>query len=263
MDKPIWLQSTPEQKVILITLLMMANNEEKEWMWNGKKFKAMPGQFVTSIESIAKFAGKGITNQNIRTALNKLKSCGFLTDESTNTGRLITISNWASYQGDEKQINRPANRQLTTNKNKYSIDTNVSILAKDSEIYSQLEKNKVNVINFIKKYNPNFIEPYIDIWNIWAGERGKPKVTKLTSVRQKKFKVRIQEKGFDFIEILTCAAQSDFILQGNWFNWDWIMENESNYLKVLEGHYKSAKKSSESKELILDESNFNFDGTKG
>ena len=30
LDKPIWLNSTPEQKTILITLLLMANFKENE-----------------------------------------------------------------------------------------------------------------------------------------------------------------------------------------------------------------------------------------
>src|SRR5690554_4820072 len=51
-EKPIWLASTPEQKTILITILLMANHEENEWEWKGEKFKVLPGQFVTSLESI-------------------------------------------------------------------------------------------------------------------------------------------------------------------------------------------------------------------
>ncbi|MFS1351445.1 hypothetical protein ACLZX5_14425 [Enterococcus faecium] len=34
LEKPIWQESTPEQKVILITLLSMANHEKKNG--NGK-----------------------------------------------------------------------------------------------------------------------------------------------------------------------------------------------------------------------------------
>lgn len=35
LDKPIWTESTPEQKTILITLLMMANHTKKNG--NGKE----------------------------------------------------------------------------------------------------------------------------------------------------------------------------------------------------------------------------------
>lgn len=123
-EKAIWLESTPEQKVILVTLLMMANHTEKEWEWKGEKYKAKPGQFVTSLNSIVRNCGRGISVQNVRTALKRFEKYGFLTSESTNRNRLITITNWASYQSEESEsTNQPTsnqqatNKQLTTNKN--------------------------------------------------------------------------------------------------------------------------------------------------
>lgn len=112
-DKPIWHDSSPEQKTILITLLMMANNQTREWEWKGKPYKANPGQFVTSLPSIVQRAGKGITIQNVRTALKRFEKYGFLTDESTKQNRLITIANWAKYQGQSNDPNRQTNSQLT------------------------------------------------------------------------------------------------------------------------------------------------------
>ena len=104
MTKPIWLESTPEQKVILITLLSMANFGEKEWEWQGKGYKAKRGQFVTSLPSIAKNAGINITIQNVRTALKRFEKYGFLTDQSTNRNRLITIVNWELYQQNDNEL---------------------------------------------------------------------------------------------------------------------------------------------------------------
>lgn len=124
MEKPIWLESTPEQKVILVTLLMMANHEGKQWEFAGEKYKAEPGQFVTSLESIAKNTGKGISIQNVRTALKRFEKYEFLTNKSTNKNRLITIVNWGLYQQEESDETgkltgnqQATNKQLTTNKN--------------------------------------------------------------------------------------------------------------------------------------------------
>lgn len=119
--KAIWLNSTPEHKVILITLLGMANHSGREWEWKGKQFKAEPGMLVTSLESICSKSGKGISIQNVRSALNKFEKYEFLTQEVTKTGRLITIVNWGLYQGAKeegnKQINKePTNDQQSTNK---------------------------------------------------------------------------------------------------------------------------------------------------
>lgn len=119
--KPIWLESTPEQKTILITLLAMANFSNKEWEWKGKSYKAKRGQFVTSLDSIAKNAGTGISVQNVRTALKRFEKYEFLTSQSTNRNRLITIVNWELYQQNDNELTsnltssqQAANKQLTT-----------------------------------------------------------------------------------------------------------------------------------------------------
>jgi hypothetical protein len=102
--KPIWESSTVEQKVILITLLLMANFNEKQWEWKGQKFIAKPGQFVTSLDNIVKNAGSGISIKNVRTALKRFENLEFLANESTKTGRLITIINWEVYQCEEERV---------------------------------------------------------------------------------------------------------------------------------------------------------------
>lgn len=113
MDKAIWKTSTPEQKTILITLLMMVNHKESEWEWQGEKFHLHPGQCITSLAGIAEKAGKGISTQNVRTALKRFEKYGFLKDDSTNKNRLITIVNWGLYQSFEGQTNKHPNKQLT------------------------------------------------------------------------------------------------------------------------------------------------------
>lgn len=123
LEKPIWESSTPEQKTILITLMAMANHQEKEWEWKGEKYKAEPGQFVTSLPSIVQKSGKGISTQNVRTALKRFEKLEFLTDESTKQNRLITLLNWGLYQHvggsltDDLTVNQQTtNSQLTANK---------------------------------------------------------------------------------------------------------------------------------------------------
>lgn len=101
LDKAIWKTSTAEQKVILLTLLLMANHEENEWVWQGKKFLCKPGQFISSLNSIAQKAGCGITIKQVRTAINKFEKYEFLANESTTTGRLISIINWDLYQSKD------------------------------------------------------------------------------------------------------------------------------------------------------------------
>jgi len=113
MDKPIWRQSIPEHKAILITLMMMVNHAPEEWEWNGKKYKCEPGQTITSIDKIQQMAGKGVTTQNVRGALVRFEKLGFLTNVSTKTGRLITVVNWGEYQGNGCVSNKAINKEVT------------------------------------------------------------------------------------------------------------------------------------------------------
>jgi hypothetical protein len=144
-SKPIWLNSTPQQKVVLITLLGMANFNGKEWEWKGEKYKAEKGQMVTSLESIAENCGKGISIQNVRTALVRFEKLEFLTNESTKTGRLITIANWEVYQAKEKEPNKEDNIDLTDDQQRPNKDLtpreegNKVINDKESIIYSIFE----------------------------------------------------------------------------------------------------------------------------
>lgn len=114
-DKPIWLESTSDQRSVLMALLMMVNYEPNKWEWQGEQYECQPGQVITSLQKIAEKAGKGVSIQNVRTALKRFEKLGFLTDKSTNKNRLITVVNWGIYQGLEGEPNKQPNRQLTGN----------------------------------------------------------------------------------------------------------------------------------------------------
>lgn len=113
LDKPIWKNSSPEHKVILITLLLIADRKEHDDEFNGEKYTVQPGEKITGLEEIAGFCGKGVTVQNVRSALQRFEKLGFSTGISTNKGRLVKIGNWGIYQGDDDTANRQSNKQPT------------------------------------------------------------------------------------------------------------------------------------------------------
>lgn len=160
-SKPIWENSTPEQKVVLITLLMMANFKEKQWEWKGEKYKAKPGQFVTSLENIAKECGKGVSVQNVRTALTRFEKLEFLTNESTKTGRLITIANWELYQSTEEnqqsEQQRP-NKDLTTREEDNKVNKFILSDSDFAEIRSHFKGTKN--LSVAKKKLPSIVKKY-------------------------------------------------------------------------------------------------------
>ena len=112
-----------------MTILLMVNHKPGEWEWRGEKFKINPGEVVTSIESIRKSAGKGISIQNVRSSLKRFEKLQFLTNKSTKMGRLISIVNWDSYQQDQHTTQH--GDQQTPNKGP-TPNNNVTITTKET-----------------------------------------------------------------------------------------------------------------------------------
>jgi hypothetical protein len=58
----------------------------------------MPGQMITSLESIKNKCGQNMSIKKVRCALDRFEKLGFLGNQSGIDNRLITINNWDSYQ---------------------------------------------------------------------------------------------------------------------------------------------------------------------
>lgn len=139
IEKSIWLNSTPEQKAVLITILLKANHKDTTWEFGGRVFKCNPGQFVTSLSSLA--LTSGVTIQNVRTAIDKFEKYDFLTNVSTKTGRLITVVNWEIYQCDDVTTNKEPNKELTKSQQRANKElTNRLTPNKNKEIKNFKEK---------------------------------------------------------------------------------------------------------------------------
>ena len=138
-------------KDLFIHLLLLANHEENQWQ--GKTIKR--GQLITSVNHLAEECG--ISTQNVRTSLKKLKSTHEITIKTTNKYTLVTIENYDKFQGEVIEITheptskltikqQTTNNQLTTNKN----DKN------DNNIYFSYFINKIretDLSTFQKRMN--------------------------------------------------------------------------------------------------------------
>jgi hypothetical protein len=84
--------------------------------WNGTERELKPGQFYTGRFKLSRETG--LSQQNIRTAIQLLTKINFLTIESTNKGSIITLLNYIFYQSNEGEqpTDQPAtNQQPTSN----------------------------------------------------------------------------------------------------------------------------------------------------
>ena len=120
---------------VFMHLLLTANYEDKRW----RNITVKRGQTVTGRMELAQILS--LTERQIRTTLDKLKMSGVITVQATNQYSLITIENWAVYQGDDaeanQQINQQANQQLTNNQ-----PTTNHI-----QEYKNIKKDKINSFN--------------------------------------------------------------------------------------------------------------------
>ncbi|WP_342512484.1 hypothetical protein MKY34_17985 [Sporosarcina sp. FSL K6-1522] len=173
LDKPIWTEATPEQKVLLITLLMMANHSEKQWEWKGERFTARPGQCITSLPALVQKCGKNSSIQKVRTALKRFAKYEFLTDESTAHNRLITIINWGVYQGKEEATTdretdgqQTTNRQVTANKNEKN-EKNEKNSTCRKQVYDEASLFYQLALSFyeqVSRNHPGIKEPNLQKW---------------------------------------------------------------------------------------------------
>ena len=128
-------------KVVFLHLLLTANHKEKQW----KGQTILRGQKLTSIEHLADDVG--LTIQQTRTALKKLKSTHEITIKTTNKNSLITIEKFNNYQfetdEDNKQNNKQFNNLITNNQqtNNKQITTNKNE-KNDNNDNIKKEKNK-------------------------------------------------------------------------------------------------------------------------
>ena len=107
-------------KDLFLHLLLSASFKDFEWM--GRQLKA--GQLITGRKRLTEELD--FTERQIRTALDKLKSTGEVTIETTNKYTIITVVNWEDYQGlDKIATSKTTNKRpaLSVNKLLTSIET--------------------------------------------------------------------------------------------------------------------------------------------
>jgi hypothetical protein len=146
-----WYQDT-NVKVLFIHLLLLANHTEKRW----RGFVIKRGQLITSNGHLAKELGFSI--QQIRTALNKLKSTQEITIKSTNKNKLITIENYDKFQCEDENDNNQNNNQITGKQQ----SNNNQITTTKNDKNEKNEKNDKNIV--IEKNKPTIeeIRQYIE-----------------------------------------------------------------------------------------------------
>lgn len=138
LDNPI--ASKPAWAWLWVFLLLKANHEDKEMIWNNEPMMIKRGQLLTGLQALSKESGVSI--QSIRSALSYLKSTNQITIKTSTKWRILTINNYSSYQevtikSTDKQ--QTSNKQATTNNN----DNNENNITNVIELAPRLEEKKL------------------------------------------------------------------------------------------------------------------------
>lgn len=98
VDDPVFVNSTPAQVKVLLTVMFLAAWAPKKWDVLGHEFTIQPGEvFISSLE-LARRAGDGVSRKVVRGALERFEKLGFWTIQRSKRGALIHIVNWGKYQ---------------------------------------------------------------------------------------------------------------------------------------------------------------------
>ncbi len=160
-----------------------------------------------------------VKKESISRSLSSLEQKGYITTEikagSRNHDRTITINKMLLQ--DEKAITNC----LESKENKTSSSSN------------QLD-----------------YDDFFNLWNEFAIKNKKAKLSFLSKDRKKKIALRLKEYK-NLLEIFTYVLKksesSNFLLNGNFYTFDWLFENDTNILKVYEGKYDNGK----SQEVVM------------
>lgn len=195
-------------KILFLHCLLKAN--WKSGSWHGISYE--PGQFITSLPSLA--AETHLTVQQVRTALEHLKSTGEITDFRQSNCRVITVKGWNEYQGDNRRSNRPSTDLQQTCNRPSTVDKEYKEIKEKEEgkevknIYGEYRNVKLTQTEYDKlsdEYGPSetenaitFLDEYIEM----KGYKAKSHYLALrkwvfNAVREQKTRQQSQKNVFD------------------------------------------------------------------
>lgn len=108
-----------------VHLLLSANHQPKEFMWNGNIILIKEGQMITGRQQLSE--DTGIPESTIQDILKFLETQHQIQQQKTNKYRLITIVNWVKHQNSNTKSNN------TPTSSQQHADTNKNVITKRME----------------------------------------------------------------------------------------------------------------------------------
>ena len=227
---------------VWVWCLLRANYKERWWSARTGRGKTvihlLPGQFVFGRHSAAQQLD--MKPSSVRNRMARLEKLGNVDIKVDRHCTVVTICNWERYQHPPEprgqQSGHTSDRQRTHKGHTKDTDNNVKKVNNVDKVNKKIEEAATSD-------NGVPCKSVLDAYNSVCAAQGLAKAQKVTGSRRDKLKTRWAESAFreHFGEIFNRIAASDFCKGGGDKGWkadfDWIIANDSNYTKVLEGRY--------------------------
>lgn len=158
-----WL-SNPNTFYVFMRLLFKANY--KDGRWEGNEVKR--GQLITGRKSLSEELN--LSEQQIRTCLDKLQRTGYITIKATNKFSIITICNYDGWQNETLPSNQQDNQQITNNQP--TNNQQITTIEELKEEINKLKKEKEELTTVSKKKDKIFVPPTIEEVSAYISEKG-------------------------------------------------------------------------------------------
>lgn len=177
------------------------------------------------------------TIEAAKLVLNRLPNCGVgerevtvSTETNTTVSLEVEYKNWFKYQGDfsSDRVRRFRDKKRhdeTAQEERRRDEKRREETRRETTTPQTPQGGSCPYLKFLEAYNHN------------CGNL--PKAEKLTSKRRTQIAQRWREHPdlAYWCSVASRLARSDFAVNGNWAGFDWVVANDNNHVKVMEGKY--------------------------
>jgi len=183
-----WFHDIPAYR--LFTYLLLAANYEDQ-KWRGRTIGR--GQVLTTMARLA--SATGLSAQQLRTAITKLKSTNEITSKSTNNFTIITICEYGTYQSEEGRSNKPINKP-SNNPSTNEQQTNIKKEKKEKNTVGRFTPpTQTDWLAYAKSRNPQW--PDKDILNAFDHYEAKGWMIGKNKMKDWKASCRTCQRNFE------------------------------------------------------------------
>lgn len=159
LHRQLWnnpIAKKPTYLSVWIYILLHANHEKKEIIWNNKKRKVEAGCFIGSIKKIAETYG--LSTGTVSYVLDYLIAERMIEKKSSSKFTYFKVINWESYQGVESKVEN----KLKTNRKHTETNNNDKNDKNDKKVYIPTPGEIMKKFLEDKEYQKKVLQHLID-----------------------------------------------------------------------------------------------------